>query len=88
MTSADAVLIQEQSYSLLIDELKAGDRVGAMSTSTQSRASIAAKVGMSALDTVLRLSACMKQREVRYMLDAASAGDQDKVLRQVGGRVS
>eukprot|EP01041_Mallomonas_annulata_P012054 gene12054-25262_t len=75
ITSAEAVLIQEQSYDRLLEKLKKGDSMVIMSISTQSRASIAAAVDLSTMETFSKLSSWMKSIGVKYILDASSAGD-------------
>lgn len=84
MTSAETVLIQEQSYLKLLDKIdsnKNRDRdsdnklVIVVAISPNSRASIAHFLGMDASECFLRIASVLKSLGVMYVVDAAAAGD-------------
>ena len=77
VTSAEVVLINQQNYEKLLSKLKnkSDDTIVVVSISTQSRASIAANLGWSTVETFSRLSSCLKSIGVKYVLDISSAGD-------------
>jgi iron only hydrogenase large subunit-like protein len=78
VTSAETVLIQEQSYQKLLDRLRDFSRVDdlvVVCLSPQSIASMATFVGTSSSDMFLRVSTVLKELGVFYVLDTSSAGD-------------
>ena len=76
MTSAESVLIQEQSFSKLLDALKVPGKCVIVTLSPQSIASIAAFIDApSVVDTFLRVASYLKSLGVSYVLDAAAGGD-------------
>jgi iron only hydrogenase large subunit-like protein len=81
VTSAETVLIQEQSYSKLLDKLASGDgSVVVVAISPQSRASIAGFIAdqgaeMSPVEAFLKIASALKALGVYYVIDTASAGD-------------
>ena len=79
VTSAETVLIQEQSYHKLYDRLKshndATEDVIVVCLSPQSIASMAAFTGTSSNDMFLRVASVIKSLGVKYVLDTSSAGD-------------
>ena len=91
VTSAETVLIQEQSFEKLLARLasRAEDNcLVVVALSPQSRASLAAQLGTSSGDAFLRVAAALKSLGVTYVADAASAGDvalleaRDEFLRR------
>jgi iron only hydrogenase large subunit-like protein len=76
VTSAESVLIQEQSYSKLLDALTIPDMCVVVTLSPQSVASLAAFIDSpSVADTFLRLATYLKTLGVKYVFDAAAGGD-------------
>jgi len=80
VTSAETVLIQEQSYRKLLDKLDHRRRdssglVVVVAISPNSRASIAHFLGMDASECFLRIASVLKSLGVMYVVDAAAAGD-------------
>ena len=77
VTSAETVLIQEQSYEKLLSKLalESHKPIIAIAISPNSRASIAHFLGMDPSDCLLRIAAMLKSLGVAYVLDSASAGD-------------
>ena len=78
VTSAETVLIQEQSYQKLLDRLGDFSRVDdlvVVSLSPQSIASMATFIGTSSSDMFLRVSTVLKELGVFYVLDTSSVGD-------------
>ena len=78
VTSAETVLIQEQSYQKLLDRLSVFtgvDDLVVVCLSPQSIASMATFVGTSSSDMFLRVSTVLKELGVFYVLDTSSAGD-------------
>lgn len=80
MTSAETVLIQEQSYRRLLDKIDS-NRVSdnkliiVVAISPNSRASIAHFLDMDASECFLRIASVLKSLGVTYVVDAAAAGD-------------
>lgn len=76
MTSAESVLIQEQSYCKLLEALTVPGLCVVVTLSPQTIASLAAFVDApSVLDTFLRVATYLKSLGVRYVIDAAAGGD-------------
>jgi iron only hydrogenase large subunit-like protein len=76
VTSAESVLIQEQSYSKLLLALQLPHKCVVVTLSPQTVASLAAFMDApSVVDTFLRVAACLKSLGVRYVIDAAAGGD-------------
>ena len=78
VTSAETVLIQEQSYEKLLDKLSSSSNhksVIAVAISPNSKASIAHFLGMDTVECFLRIAAVLKSIGVTYVLDASSGGD-------------
>lgn len=78
VTSAETVLIQEQSFLKLLERLgdnAKSDEIVIMCLSPQSIASMATFVGTSTCDIFLRLATMLKDLGVHYVVDASSAGD-------------
>jgi iron only hydrogenase large subunit-like protein len=75
VTSAETVLIQEQSYEKLFTKLRQQDSFVILCLSPQSLASMAMFLGMSCAESFLRIAAALKNLGVYYVLDASSAGD-------------
>ena len=77
VTSAEAILIQEQSNDKLIRLLEEKDEntIVVVVMSPNSRSSLADFLEMNNVDFFLRLSAILKQLGVTYVLDAAAGND-------------
>lgn len=79
VTSAETVLIQEQSYHRLYERLKSHNNVDediiAVCLSPQSIASMASFAGTSSNDMFLRVASVIKSLGVQYVFDTSSAGD-------------
>ena len=78
VTSAETVLIQQQSYQRLLDKIDSNrdnKLVIAVAISPNSRASIAHFLGMNASECFLRIASVLKSLGVMYVVDAAAAGD-------------
>lgn len=78
MTSAETVLIQQQSYQRLLDKIDSNrdnKLVIAVAISPNSRASIAHFLGMNTSECFLRIASVLKSLGVMYVVDAAAAGD-------------
>lgn len=78
MTSAETVLIQEQSYEKLLFQLNPANSVDTtivVTISPNSKASIASFLGISSVECFLRIAAALKSLGVTYVLDASSGGD-------------
>lgn len=75
ITSAESVLIQEQSYSKLLSKLLLNDSLVVVAVSPQSLASLAAMTGMTSMELFLRISSFFKDLGVYYVLDMAAVGD-------------
>lgn len=74
MTSAEAVLINQQSYSKLLEAVMEG-KVVVVAISPQSLASLADLLRIGINEAFLRLAAVLKAAGVRYVTDLACAGD-------------
>lgn len=78
VTSAETVLIQEQSYEKLLDKLSTSNSAATVivvAISPNSKASIAHFLGMDTVECFLRIAAVLKSIGVTYVLDASSGGD-------------
>lgn len=75
VTSAEEVLIQEQSYNKLVDVLSAGSGSVVVTLSPQTVASIAHVLGARLIDTFVFLATMLKSLGVQYVLDASAGGD-------------
>ena len=75
VTSAETVLIQEQSQDKLLARMAARRGIIVVAISPQSRASLAHSLGMSSLDAFLRCATVLKAHGVAYVADTSSAGD-------------
>ena len=76
MTSAESVLIQEQSFSKFFNVLNLSKKFVVVTLSPQSVSSLAAFMNApSIIDTFLRLSTYLKSLGVKYVLDASAGGD-------------
>jgi iron only hydrogenase large subunit-like protein len=78
VTSAETVLIQEQSYQKLVAHLADSQRgVTVVALSPQSRASLAATLGLSCVEVFLRVAAVLKAPRlgVTYVADVSSGAD-------------
>ena len=77
VTSAEAILIQEQSTSKFVQLLEERNEntVIVVQISPNSRASIADFIGMPKEEFFLRIAAILKLNGVKYVLDSASAAD-------------
>lgn len=78
MTSAETVLIQEQSYEKLLLQLSTANMTNTsivVAISPNSKASIASFLGISSVECFLRIAAALKSLGVTYVLDASSGGD-------------
>jgi iron only hydrogenase large subunit-like protein len=75
VTSAEAVLIQEQSYHKLVDILDERAQMVVVTLSPQSVASIASFVKIPTYLVFLKLAAFLKSLGVRYVFDASAGGD-------------
>ncbi len=81
VTTAEAVLVQQQSYDRLLEKLAENDNEGENETmivvaiSPQSRCSIAEKLNITQSEAFLRISTILKSLGCKYILDSSSAGD-------------
>ena len=75
VTSAEEVLIQEQSYERLSDVLKDKDSHIIVTLSPQTVASIADTVNFSLFDTFQVISTALKHLGIQYVFDACAGGD-------------
>jgi iron only hydrogenase large subunit-like protein len=78
VTSAETVLIQEQSFLKLLERLgdhARSDEIVIVCLSPQSIASMATFVGTSSSNIFLRVATMLKDLGVHYVVDASSAGD-------------
>ena len=78
VTSAETVLIQEQSFLKLLERLgdhAKSDEIVIVCLSPQSIASIATLVGTSSSDIFPRVATMLKDLGVHYVIDASSGGD-------------
>ncbi len=69
------MLIQEQSYRKLVDQLKDPTAFVVLTLSPQSIASIAQMLGASLAATFHLIVSILKAVGVKYVFDAASGGD-------------
>lgn len=75
VTSAEEVLIQEQSHDKLVEKLRDPSAVVIVTLSPQSVASIGSMLQISALDSFVVIASMLKSVGIRYVLDASSGGD-------------
>jgi iron only hydrogenase large subunit-like protein len=75
VTSAEAVLIEKQSYSKVIEILSASKLIVIFCIAPQSIASLADLFQLSLSEMFLRLAAVLKKLGVRYVFDSSCAGD-------------
>ena len=79
VTSAESVLIEEQSYHKLLDKISIRTNIEediiVVCLSPQSVASMAAFAGTSSSRMFLRIASALKLLGVKYVLDTSSAGD-------------
>jgi iron only hydrogenase large subunit-like protein len=76
VTSAETLLIQEQSFEKLLQKLREVDMATIIVIiSPNSRASIADYLHLSPSETFLRIATVLKSLGIRYVFDASSAGD-------------
>lgn len=78
VTSAETMLIQEQSYEKLLYKLNPitlENTSIVVTISPNSKASIASFLGMNSVECFLRIAAALKSLGVTYVLDASSGGD-------------
>ncbi len=88
VTSAETVLIEQQSYSKLLEQIEAKKNTTIIDENTiatnccivvaispQSTASIASKLQLSFSETFLKISAILKGLGVDYVVDTSSTGD-------------
>ena len=78
VTSAETMLIQEQSYEKLLYKLNpttVENTSIVVTISPNSKASIASFLGMNSVECFLRIAAALKSLGVTYVLDASSGGD-------------
>lgn len=78
VTSAETMLIQEQSYEKLLYKLNPitlETTSIVVAISPNSKASIASFLGINSVECFLRIAAALKSLGVTYVLDASSGGD-------------
>ena len=75
VTSAETVLIQEQSYNKLLAKLNANDATVVVAISPQSYTSFAMRFGVTPSEAFLKLAAFFKTLGVKYVFDTSSAGE-------------
>jgi iron only hydrogenase large subunit-like protein len=75
ITSAESILIQEQSYEKVIEKLDQSNMLIVVTLSPQSVASLAASINKSASVTFLLLCSVLKKIGVEYVLDASCGAD-------------
>lgn len=75
VTSAETILIEEQSYDKLLDIIHEGTKIVVVCISPQTVASFAEFSQLSNEEVFLRLAGALKACGVYYVLDSASAGD-------------
>lgn len=75
VTSAETVLLQEQSFMVLVKVLEENTHSVCVSISSQSISSFAARIGKSYLSTFLRISELLKRKGVHYVLDTTTGND-------------
>jgi hypothetical protein len=77
VTSAESVLIQEQSFTKFLQILEEGNPevTVVLMISPNSRASIAQFLGLSKEELFLKLATILKSHGVKYVIDAASGAD-------------
>jgi iron only hydrogenase large subunit-like protein len=76
VTSAETVLISQQSTAKLLEALRSGTHsISVVSLSPQSRASLADHFGASLLETQARVTTLLQALGVTHVIDASCAGD-------------
>ena len=75
VTSAEAVLIQEQSYVKLLDAVGNGLLACVVCLSPQSLASLSVQSKLPVVDTFLRVAGLLKGIGVEYVFDSSCAND-------------
>lgn len=75
MTSAETVLIQEQSYDKLLVAMGDSTAVVVVQISPQSRSSLADALGLSNEAAFLYIAALLKSLGAGYVIDSSSGGD-------------
>jgi iron only hydrogenase large subunit-like protein len=76
VTSAETVLISQQSTAKLLEALRSGTHsISVVSLSPQSRASLADHFGASLLETQARVTTLLQALGVTHIIDASCAGD-------------
>lgn len=76
ITTAESVLIQDQSYIKLLNQLNSSDkRIIVVSISPQSLASISSHTNFTPMDSFLKISTFLKKLGVNYVVDMSSVGD-------------
>ena len=75
ITSAEAVLIQDQSSDKFRDILRDGIATVVVTISTQCRASLANLLHLSSRDSFLKMCTWLKIIGVKYVFDASAAAD-------------
>jgi iron only hydrogenase large subunit-like protein len=75
VTSAEAMLIQEQGVDKLEERLMAQDCVVIVALSPNSIASVAHALKISYSETFLKICSVLKIMGVKYVLDASAGGD-------------
>ena len=75
ITSAEALLIQEQSTNKLLEILQEKNKIVIISISSQSIASIASFTNQSQIETYYRLVSFFKLLGVNSIIDTSSASD-------------
>lgn len=75
ITSAEAILIQEQSSQKLLEILRSNEKLVMVSLSPQSVASLAGFLDLSQIETFLKIATFFKSLGVHYVLDTSAGGD-------------
>lgn len=78
VTSAEAVLIAEQSNQKFLSKLQSlplSNEIIVVQISPNSRASIADFLGLSPIETFVLISAALKSKGVKYVVDSAAGAD-------------
>lgn len=81
VTSAETVLIQEQSYDKLLSKLSKGDAQVVLSISPQSYTSFARRFNVTPSEAFLKLAAFLKGLGAQSVFDASSAGEDKRFKR-------
>lgn len=72
ITSAEAILVQEQSFEKLLDYLKDDTNFIIVSISPQTIASISAFLNLGTSSTFLKLSSFLKSLKIKYVVDCSA----------------